>query len=218
MDVILLVILVLMAYMAVKVAKNSDVLVRIAGYSNRRLRGKWIQIDIFIPMRSSASPLYIIRKVNLSGLTETLVINSFAEFDSLASGKYLIGTELEIRCCESFNDGDRENILALLINRQDFALQGHLNCSEKSFSFITSQLSYGKPLLLRVYGKLIGSVLNGVQVGSDSFEILGDGQVSGPDYFCQRYEDYWIKLEEPEREKLKIFDEQFRHCQSLANE
>lgn len=210
MDVLLIAILALMVYMAIKVAKSSNLLIRIAGYSNKRLKGKYIQTDILIPENRSALPLCVLREVTLSGLTETLKINTLAEFDSLGAGKFLIGTELEIRCCESFNDGDRENVVALLINRQDFALQGHLNCSEKSFSFIINQLSTGKPLLFRVHGRLLGSVVNGVQVGSDSFQILVDGQTSGPDYFCERYEAHWSKLGEAEKEKLEHFDEQFR--------
>lgn len=210
MDVLLIAILALMVYMAIKVAKISNVLIRIAGYSDRRLKGKFIQTDIYIPEIRSASPLCIRREVTSSGLTETLIIDALAEFDSLGGHKFLIGKEFEIRCCESFNDGDRENVVASLINRQDFALQGHLNCSEKSFSFIINQLSTGKPLLLRIYGRLLGSVLNGVQVGSDSYEILDDHQISGPDYFCERYEAYWAKLGEAEKEKMKCFDEEFR--------
>jgi hypothetical protein len=210
MDVLLIAILALMVYMAIKVAKSLNVLIRIAGYSNSRLKGKYIQTDILIPEKKSAPPLRILREVTLSGLTETLKINTLAEFDSLGAGKFLIGEELEIRCCESFNDGDREKVVALLINRENFALQGHLNCSEKSFSFLINQLSIGKPLLLRVHGKLLGSVVNGVQVGSDSFEIIVDGQTSGPDYFCERYEAHWSKLGDAEKEKLGYFDKQFR--------
>lgn len=215
MEVLLIAILALILYMAIKVGKSSNVLIRIAGYSDRRLKGKSIQTDIYVPEIRSASPLCIRREVTSSGLTETLIIDALAEFDSLGAKKFLIGTELEIRCCESFNDGDRENVLASLINREDFLLQGHLNCSEKGFSFIINQLSTGKPLLFRVYGRLLGSVHNGVQVGSDSFEILVDGQSSGPDYFCKTYEAHWSKLGEAEKEKLGHFDERFRLRRSM---
>ena len=210
MDVLLIAILVLMVYMAIKVAKSSNMLIRIAGYSNIKLKGKFTQTDILVPENRSSSPLRILREVTLSGLTETLQINTLAEFDSLGTRKFLVGKEFEIRCCESFNDGDRENVVGLLINRQDFALQGHLNCSEKCFSFIINQLSTGKPLLFRVYGGLIGSVANGVMMGSQKFEILVDGAISGPDYFCERYEEHWSKLGDAEKEKLKSFDKEFR--------
>jgi|LakMenEpi03Aug12_release.lakeMendotaPanAssembly.Ray.scaffolds.fasta_scaffold385433_2 hypothetical protein len=210
MEVLLMAILALMVYVAIKVGKSSNVLIRIAGYSDRRLKGKFIQTEIYISEIRSASPLCIRREVNSSGLTETLIIDALAEFDSLGGHKFLIGEKFEIRCCESFNDGDRENVLASLINRQDFALQGHLNCSEKSFSFIINQLSAGKPLLFRIYGRLVGSVPNGVQVDSDSYEILDDHQISGTEYFCEQYEAYWVKLGEAEKEKMKYFDEKFR--------
>lgn len=141
MDVLLIAILALMVYMAIKIAKSSNVLIRIAGYSNRGLKGKIIQTEIWVSEYSSSTPLRILREATLSGLTEALEINTLAAFDSLGAPKFLIGEKLEIRCCESFNDGDRENVVALLINRQDFALQGHLNCSEKCFSFIIYHLS-----------------------------------------------------------------------------
>ncbi|PQA82634.1 hypothetical protein C5F52_13670 [Limnohabitans sp. TS-CS-82] len=210
MELLLIAILALMIYLAINATKGLNVLRRMAGYSDGGLKGKFIQSDILISEKHSASPLYIRREVTQSGLTEILKIGALVEFDSLGVAKYLIGQELEIRCCESFNDGDRDGVVGLLVNRQDFALQGHLNCSEKSFLFICDQLSKGKPLLLRVYGKLLGPAVNGVQVGSDSFEILVDGQLAGPAYFCENYEAYWSKLEATEKEKLEYFNEQFR--------
>ena len=210
MEILLIAILVLMVYLSVKVTQSLKVLKRMAGYPARQLKGKFVQVEILIPERHSTSPLYIKREVTQSGLIQCLEFNALACFDSLSSEKYLIGQELEIRCCESFNDGDRDGFVGLMVNRQDFALQGHLNCSEKCFSFIVEQLSAGIPLLLRVYGRHIGSVVNGVQAASDTFEILVDGQVSGPDYFCERYEERWLKLDNSEKEKLRAFDEKFR--------
>lgn len=215
MEVLLIAIVALLVYIAIKVAQSSTVLIRIAGYSNRRLKGTFIQTDIFVPEERTPSPLRIRREVTPAGLTETLIIDALAEFDSLGARKFLVGEKFEIRCCESFNDGDRENVVASLINREDFALQGHLNCSEKSFSFITNQLSTGKPLLVRVYGRPLGSVLNGVLVGSDTFEILVDHQLSGPDYFCERYEAHWEKLGDTERQQQAYFEEVFRRRRLL---
>lgn len=210
MEILLIAIFVLTVYLSVKATQSLKVLKRMAGYSASRLKGKFVQVEILIPKRHSTSPLYIKREVTQSGLTEYLVFKALACFDSLSSKKYLIGQELEIRCCESFNDGDRDGFVGLLVNRQDFALQGHLNCSEKCFSFIVGQLSSGKPLLLRVYGRHTGSVVNGVQAVSDTFEILVDEQLSGPDYFCENYEAHWLKLDSSEKEKLRAFDEEFR--------
>jgi len=210
MEFLLFLILVLTVFLSVRATQSLKVLKRIAGYPARSLKGNFVQIDILISKGHSTSPLYIKREVTQSGLGHCLVFNALACFDSLSSKKYLIGKELEIRCFESINDGDRDGFLGLMVNRQDFALQGHLNCSEKCFSFIVGQLSAGKPLLLRVYGRHSGSVLNGVQAASDKFEILVDGQLSGPDYFCERYEAHWLELDNSGKEKLIAFEEEFR--------
>lgn len=216
MEFLLFVILIVTVYLSVKASQSLKVLKRIAGYPARALEGKLVQVEILIPKRHSTSPLFIKRQVTQSGLGQCLEFNALACFDSLGSEKYLIGQELVIRCWESINDGDRDGFLGLMVNRQDFALQGHLNCSEKCFSFIVEQISAGKPLLLRVYGRHIGAVANGVQIASDKFEILVDGQLSGPDYFCECYEALWLKLDSSEKEKLRAFDEEFRR-QCLAS-
>ena len=59
---------------------------------------------------------------------------------------------------------------------------------------------------------LIGSVTNGVKLGSQKFEILGDGEI---DYFCEEYEKHWSKLGEAEKEKLKNFDNRFRRLRLM---
>lgn len=210
MELLLIAILALMVYVAIKLTKGLYVLRRMAGYPEGRLKGKFIQSDILIVERQANTPLYFRREVTQSGLTETLKVHALAEFDSLGASKYLVAQDLEIRCCESFNDGDQDGVMGVLVNRQDFALQGHLNCSEKSFSFLVDELSAGKPLVLRVYGNLIGSVVNGVQIGSNAFEILVEGQLSGPDYFCEKYTKFWSNLEAPQKKQLEHFDEQFR--------
>jgi len=213
MEFLLIVILGLTVYLSVTATQSLKVLKRMAGYPVRSFKGKFVQVEILIIKRQSTSPLYIKREVTQSGLTECLVFNSLACYDSLSSKRYLIGQDLELRSCESFNDGNRDGFMGLMINREDLALQGHLNCSEKCFSFIVGELSAGKSLLLRVYGRHIGSVTNGVQAASDTFEILVDGQLSGPDYFCEQYEKSWLNFENSEKEKLRFFDKEFRrHC------
>lgn len=199
---LLFLILVLVAYIAIKVGSEiAPVFRNSAVYLLKIPKGKEkVQIDILLPKVPYKSSLHIDYQVTAKGLVKTLKVDVLSNFDSLHSRKYLYGAGLEIVCRESSYVGAS---IASLLMRDQFAIVGSLFCSSQAFNLIIDELVNQKPILLRVYGPIIRKDKKDVEMMSSSFEILTENSRSGPDYFCEHFRDYISQADTDDTELLR---------------
>ena len=210
MEFLLFLILILVAYIAIKVRNTSTAGAAILRYYRVRhpkeIRGKkTIQVDILIPKRLSKTPVNIEYEVRSDGLVKTIEASVLSNFDSLSQeGNYLFGEDFKIVCCpESPFLGGPHGVVASLVMRQKFAIQGEVHCSSQAFDLISEEMTNQKPVLLRVFGPLVRKESDLVQVMSSSFQILTEDARSGPRYFCDLFKKYISEADENDTKLLR---------------
>jgi hypothetical protein len=211
MELLLFVITVLVAYIAYRFRSVVvPFLQRCGAFPYKKIRGKQhTQVEILLPKRLVHSPLRLEYKVSHAGLVRTLEIEALAIFNSIeVDGKYVWADGLKIISSE-FPCLENSPGQASLVMRQETAIQGTLNFSPEAFEFLVGQLNDGRSVTLRVFGPVVGRDGQSVVMASNSFSILTEGQISGPEYFYERFLAYIEKTDREETELLRNFASRF---------
>lgn len=183
---------------------------RPGAFPYENIRGKThIQVEILLPKRAENSPLRIEYEVTYAGLVRTLKIDALAIFNSLKSDKkYVLGHDLTIESTEFTSPGNEPGKTSLIM-RQEFAIQGYLNCSPQAFDFLIRELNDRKSVALRVFGPVVEKADNRVKMASNSFQLLTEGAISGPEHFREGYWNYIDSADPEETKFLRVFADRF---------